>query len=210
MKIICLNDKYKPQDRVSHGKVKCFDQSGNKVFDNSNMIVATGRSAIRNQCFTNILQSCEIYIGNTGTTPTNYGMTFSKTGYEKIGSNGTSKVIGAEPVITFGINKTLFKDGQDTGITVETDENGKLVVNGEVTENDDTPENRKALVALVPDPTNPDFVRIVINIPPRNDYKEISDLCIVQSTGELFSRVCFDRIPLDNNNGYILIYFIYF
>ena len=39
MKIICLNDKYKPQDRVSRGKVKCFDQSGNKVFDNSNMIV---------------------------------------------------------------------------------------------------------------------------------------------------------------------------
>ena len=55
MKIICLNDKYKPQDRVSRGKVKCFDQSGNKVFDNSNMIVSTGRSAIRKQCFDYIL-----------------------------------------------------------------------------------------------------------------------------------------------------------
>ena len=60
MKIICLNDKYKPQDRVSRGKVKCFDQSGNKVFDNSNMIVSTGRSAIRKVCFDNILTNCKI------------------------------------------------------------------------------------------------------------------------------------------------------
>ena len=206
MKIIRLNDKYKPQDRVSRGKVKCFDQSGNKVFDNSNMIVSTGRSAIRKVCLDNILTNCKIYVGNTGTTPTSYDSSFNEKLYEEI----TTIKIGAEPVISFGINNTLFKDGQDTGITVETDTNGKLVVNGETTENDDTPENRKALVALVPDPSNPDFVRIVINIPTRQDHKEISDLCIVQSDGKLFSRVCFDKLLLDNNNSYTLIYFIYF
>lgn len=207
MKIICLNDKYKPQDRVSQGKVKCFDQSGNKIFDNSNMIVATGRTAIRKVCFDSILKYCKIYVGNTGTVPTSYNTAFNKTGYEEIGSNDTSKVIGADPVLSVGNDNMLFKDGQATGITIETDENGKLVVNGVTTENDDTPENRKA---LVPDPENPDFVRIVINIPVRQESKDISDLCIVQSNGNLFSRVCFDKIHLDNNNSYILIYFIYF
>ena len=182
MKIIRLNDKYKPQDRVSRGKVKCFDQSGNKVFDNSNMIVSTGRSAIRKVCFDNILTNCKIYVGNTGTIPTSYDMTFDKTGYEEI----TTKEIGAPPVFT----------------TVD----GKLVKDGQITELDDTAENR----ALLADPENPDFVRIVINIPTRQDHKEISDLCIVQSDGKLFSRVCFDKLLLDNNNSYILIYFIYF
>ena len=106
MKIICLNDKYKPQDRVSRGKVKCFDQSGNKVFDNSNMIVSTGRSAIRKQCFDNILfnkktnaNRCRIYVGNTGTRPTNYDMTFDETGYEEI----TTIEIGAGPVFSKSI-----------------------------------------------------------------------------------------------------------
>lgn len=207
MKIICLNDKYKPQDRVSQGKVKCFDQSGNKIFDKSNMIVATGRSAIRNICLTNILQKCKIYVGNTGTVPTSYNTAFNENGYEEIGSNGTSKVIGADPVLSVGIDNILFKDGQATGIIIGTAENGKLVVNGVTTENDDTPENRKA---LVPDPENPDFVRIVVNIPTRDGSKDISDLCIVQSGGNLFSRVCFDKIHLDNNNSYKLIYFIYF
>ena len=190
MKIICLNDKYKPQDRVSRGKVKCFDQSGNKVFDNSNMIVSTGRSAIRKQCFDNILfnkktnaNRCRIYVGNTGTRPTNYDMTFDETGYEEI----TTIEIGAGPVFSTTVD-------------------GKLVKDGQVTEYEDTADNR----ALLADPENPDFVRIVINIPTRQDHKEISDLCIVQSDGNLFSRVCFDKLLLDNNNSYTLIYFIYF
>ena len=194
MKIICLNDKYKPQDRVSHGKVKCFDQSGNKVFDNSNMIVATGRSAIRKQCFDYILfdkkskvNRCRIYVGNNGTIPTNYNMTFPLENggiYEEI----TSTEIGAGPVFSKSID-------------------GKLVKDGQVTEYEDNAENR----ALLADPDNPDFVRTVITIPRRDDnQKEISDLCIVQSDGKLFSRVCFDQIRLDNNNAYKLIYFIYF
>ena len=194
MKIICLNDKYKPQDRVSHGKVKCFDQSGNKVFDNSNMIVATGRSAIRKQCFDNILfdkkskvNRCRIYVGNNGTIPTNYDMKFPLENggvYEEI----TSTEIGAGPVFSKSID-------------------GKLVKDGQVTEYEDTADNR----ALLADPDNPDFVRTVITIPRRDDnQKEISDLCIVQSDGKLFSRVCFDQIRLDNNNAYKLIYFIYF
>ena len=189
MKIICLNDKYKPQDRVSHGKVKCFDQSGNKVFDNSNMIVATGRSAIRNLCLTNILDvnNCKIYVGNNGTIPTNYGMAFPLENggvYEEI----TSIEIGVGPVFSTTLDNKLVKDGQ-------------------VTELENTQENRKSLA----DPTNPDFVRIVITIPRRdNNQKEISDLCIVRNNGDLFSRVCFDQIRLDNNNGYTLIYFIYF
>ena len=190
MKIICLNDKYKPQDRVSRGKVKCFDQSGNKVFDNSNMIVATGRSAIRKQCFDNILfnkktnaNRCRIYVGNTGTRPTNYDMTFDETGYEEI----TTIEIGAGPVFSTTVD-------------------GKLVKDGQITELEDTAANRD----LLADPDNPDFVRIVINIPSRDVHKEISDLCIVQSDGNLFSRVCFDKLLLDNNNSYKLIYFIYF
>lgn len=189
MKIIRLNDKYKPQDRVSRGKVKCFDQSGNKVFDNSNMIVSTGRSAIRKVCFDNILfdkksnaNRCKIYVGNTGTTPTSYNSSFNKELYEEI----TTTVIGAPPVFTT-VDGKLFKDGQ-------------------ATELEDTPDNR----TLLADPENPDFVRIVINIPSRDAHKEISDLCIVQSDGNLFSRVCFDKLLLDNNNSYTLIYFIYF
>ena len=182
MKIIRLNDKYKPQDRVSRVKVKCFDQSGNKVFDNSNMIVSKGRSAIRKACLDNILKKCKIYVGNTGTRPTNYDMTFDETGYEEI----TTKVIGAPPVFTT-VDGKLFKDGQ-------------------ATELEDTPGNR----TLLADPADPDFVRIVINIPTRDVHKEISDLCIVQSDGNLFSRVCFDKLLLDNNNSYTLIYFIYF
>lgn len=208
MKIICLNDKYKPQDRVSHGKVKCFDQSGNKVFDNSNMIVATGRSAIRKQCFDYILfdkksnaNRCKIYVGNNGTTPTDYGMGFSETGYEKIGdSNNTIAVIGAPPVFTTIKSTVKTTDNKDKIINL-------LVKDGQVTEYEDNAENR----ALLKDPDNPDFVRTVITIPARDtDQKEISDLCIVQSDGKLFSRVCFDQIRLDNNNGYTLIYFIYF
>ena len=183
MKIICLNDKYKPQDRVSRGKVKCFDQSGNKVFDNSNMIVSTGRSAIRKVCLDNILTNCKIYVGNTGTTPTSYSSSFDKKLYEEI----TTIEIGAGPVFSTTIDGNLVKDGQDTGLK-------------------DSPDNRTALA----DPENPDFVRIVINIPSRNVHKEISDLCIVQSDGKLFSRVCFDKLLLDNNNSYTLIYFIYF
>ena len=193
MKIICLNDKYKPQDRVSRGKVKCFDQSGNKVFDNSNMIVSTGRSAIRKQCFDYILfdkkskvNRCRIYVGNNGTIPTNYNMTFPLENggvYEEI----TSTEIGAGPVFSKSID-------------------GKLVKDGQVTELEDTTANRK----LLADPDNPDFVRIVINIPSRDVHKEISDLCIVQNDGNLFSRVCFDKLLLDNNNSYTLIYFIYF
>ena len=196
MKIICLNDKYKPQDRVSRGKVKCFDQSGNKVFDNSNMIVSTGRSAIRKVCLDNILTNCKIYIGNTGTTPTSYDYNkdFDKTKYEEIakkviGADSVNPdfVIGAGPVFSTTIDGNLVKDGQDTGLK-------------------DTTDNRTALA----DPDNPDFVRTVINIPTRQDHKEISDLCIVQSDGNLFSRVCFDKLLLDNNNSYTLIYFIYF
>lgn len=187
MKIICLNDKYKPQDRVSQGKVKCFDQSGNKIFDKSNMIVATGRSAIRNICLTNILKKCKVYVGNTGTVPTSYNTAFNASGYEEIGSNRTSKVIGAPAEIERGIDGLLIKDGQPTGLP-------------------DTTDNRNTLK----DPENPDFVRIVINIQTRNESKDISDLCIVQSNGNLFSRVCFDKIHLDNNNSYKLIYFIYF
>lgn len=182
MKIIRLNDKYKPQDRVSRGKVKCFDQSGNKVFDNSNMIVSTGRSAIRKVCLDNILTNCKIYVGNTGTIPTSYDSSFNEELYEEI----TTKVIGAGPVFTT-VDGKLFKDGQ-------------------ATELEDTPDNR----TLLADPENPDFVRIVINIPSRDAHKEISDLCIVQSDGNLFSRVCFDKLLLDNNNSYTLIYFIYF
>ena len=218
MKIICLNDKYKPQDRVSHGKVKCFDQSGNKIFDNSNMIVATGRSAIRNICLKNILQNCEIYIGNTGTTPTDYSKEsygahdkWVEAGYEKIAktkmATDTSKVIGAGPVFTTIKSTVKTTDNKDKIINI-------LVKDGQITEYEDSADNREKLA----DPKNPDFVRIVVNIPPRNDYKEISDLCIVQPVTlengtkslSLFSRVCFDRIPLDNNNGYTLIYFIYF
>lgn len=222
-KIIQLNDIYHPQDSVSHGQVKGYDASGNKVFDKSNMIVKAGRNKIKSSVLTSFLSNAKIFVSNQGTMPSSYDMVAIKDGSDyklgrlSVNSDGTTTSAKLNDVAL-----TILEDSKvsiDAAPILSKSGDGYLMVDGELYYDNGSNKVQYAnnLVASnyeVPAALK-DFVRVVLDIDcdAGDDSFSISDLGILIPNGsdlQLFSRVCFDRVAVDENNSYKLIYYIYF